>query len=235
MKIEYLDNVVSSTLYNDVQAGGGQNNFFMILIIIIPIILVVFFIIRKKRKQNSDANSVNNQNKSDQNEVWATIKKFLKDNNDYGKEVIDSYVARRNDPHNTAQMTKEQKRQYKVEMDGIKSLKTTDPSKYKEEMKRIKKEKNAKPRELYVVLFTTRNAKTKEVDTPRAIECEVKMIKVSKNQQQRQIDVIRELDYDNEMLWIKPIKDKDDAFAAKRAEAEKKRQEKAIARRTKKQ
>lgn len=226
---------ISSTLHqaatNAAAKGGSNSNFLTILIIIIPIILIIVFIVRKKRRQNGDGPSTgNNQNKSDTNEVWTTIKKYLHQIDDKGKEVIDSYVVKRPEPHNTSQMTKLQKQEYKEEIERIKALKTTDPNAYKQEMLRIKKEKRAKPKELYVVLFTTRNAKTKVVDEPRAFECEVKLVKINKKENRREIDIIKPLDYEHEMRWIKVIKDKDDQAYAKKLEADKKRQQKAIER-----
>ncbi|ACI60015.1 DUF5385 family protein [Ureaplasma urealyticum] len=225
--------IIESILQADA-TKGGNSNFLMILIIIIPIILVVVFIMRKKRKQNGENQAnVNNKDKSDTNEVWATIKKYLRSIDDKGKEVIDSYVVKRAEPHNLAQMTKQQKIDYKNEQKAIKALKTTNPEQYKIEMERIKKEKRAKPKELYVVLFTTRNAKTLVVDEPRAIECEVRLVKVNKKENRREIDVVRALDYDEEMLWIEPIKAKDDEIYNKRLEADKKKQQKAAERRQK--
>lgn len=138
-----LDNqeIIESILQAD-SAKGGNGNFLMILIIIIPIVLVVVFIMRKKRKQNGEnQTSVNNKDKSDTNEVWTTIKKYLRSIDDKGKEVIDSYVVKRAEPHNLVQMTKQQRIDYKNEQKAIKALKTTNPEQYKIEMERIKKEK----------------------------------------------------------------------------------------------
>lgn len=97
----------------------------------------------------------------------------------------------------------------------------------------LKKKKRAKPKELYVVLFTTRNAKTLIIDEPRAIECEVRLVKINKKENRREIDVVRALDYEEEMLWIEPIKAKDDEIYNKRLEADKKKQQKAAQRRQK--
>ncbi|WP_051675963.1 DUF5385 family protein [Ureaplasma canigenitalium] len=210
---------------------GSNSSLLTILIVIIPIAIIIWFIY-KKRKKSQEANSPSNQgNKSETNEVWSTIKKHLKEIEDYGKEVIDSYVVRRADPHNTSQMTKEQRIAYRDEMKKLKELKVSDPIEYKKAMEQIKKEKRAKPREIYVVLFTTRNAKTHIVDAPRAIECEVKMVQINKKEQRREINVLRKLNYDEEMVWIKPIKDKDDAAYEKKLAMDKKRQEKDLERR----
>lgn len=222
------NNVIESVLHTEQQ--GNNSNFLMILIIIIPIVLIVFYFIRKKRKQNGDT-GVNNQSKEDTNEVWRTIKKFLRNKQERGKEVIDSYAIKRPEPHNLAQMTKEQKVEYKIEARRIKNLKTADPQQYKIEMERIKKEKRLKPKDLYVVLFTTKNAKTLVVDEPRAIECEVKMVKISKKESRREIEIVRELNYQEELRWIQPIKSKDDEAYAKKVEAERKKQQKALERR----
>ncbi|MCV3743348.1 DUF5385 domain-containing protein [Ureaplasma sp. ES3154-GEN] len=216
------------------EAQGSSNNTMFIFIILIPIIIIVFFVIKKRKKQNNQPTYVGNKTSKDANEVWLTVKKYLRDINDKGKEVIDSYVVRRPDNHNVAQMTKIQRADYKQEMQNIKALKTINPTLYKEEMQRIKKEKNAKPRELYVVLFTTRNAKTFVVDAPRAIECEVKNVKINKKETKREIEIIRSLDYDDEYRWIKEMKDRDDKLQEKQLAADRKRQMRAQARLEKK-
>ncbi|MCV3728290.1 DUF5385 domain-containing protein [Ureaplasma miroungigenitalium] len=222
-----INNVIHSILHAE-QPGGNKMMF--MLIILIPIVIVIFFVIKKRKKQNAQPTYVGNKSSKDANEVWLTVKKYLRDINDKGKEVIDSYVVRRPDPHNVGQMTKLQREDYKQEMDDLKALKSTNPTLYREEMKRIKKEKTARPKELYVVLFTTRNAKTFEVDEPRAFECEVKNIKINKKETKREIEIVRPLDYDVEYRWIKEMKDRDDKMQQKQLEADRKRQMKAQAR-----
>ncbi|MBQ6970243.1 DUF5385 family protein [bacterium] len=52
---------------------------------------------------------------------------------------------------------------------------------------------------MFVVVFTTRNVKTLEIDKPRAIEVEVINKKINKNEFDRKILINSLLDYDQEM------------------------------------
>lgn len=82
----------------------------------------------------------------------------------------------------------------------MQSLKTSNPEEYKNRKILKKIENRKKPRELYVVLFSTRNTKTHEVDPPRAIECEVLYKKVDKKTNRRVIEIQdKMLDYKKEM------------------------------------
>lgn len=207
-----------------------QSNFLYILILIIPIVLVGWFILRKKK---GDSNANKPKSKQEADEVWLTIKKYLRDSNEVGKEVIDSYVVKRADPYDRSTMTKEQRAQAKIEDRQLANLKKTDPKAFSAEKAKIAIEKKRKPSEIYVVLFTTRNTKTLEVDKPRAIECEVKFKKITKKEKERNIVINKVLDYNEEMKWIKPIKDKDDAEHAKELKRELKKQGKIDARRQK--
>lgn len=203
-------------------SGLGGNNLFYIFLIIIPIALIIFFIVKKK-KGSSDPRSPNGnklKNKQEADEVWVTIKKYLREKSEKGKEVVDSYVVKRPDPYNTAAMTKEQKAEFKQKEKEFRALKKTDPDAYKLEKARQAIQKRKKPAELYVVLFTTKNTKTNQLDDPRAIECEVTYKKVSKNNRERVIVINKLLNYDEEMKWIKPIKDKDDKQFQKQLQRE---------------
>lgn len=207
-----------------------HSDFLYILILIIPIGLVIWFIMRKKKNENN----VNKpKSKEEADEVWLTIKKYLRDKGETGKEVIDSYVVKRADPYDKATMTKQQRAEARLEEKELHQLKKTDPDAYAKEKARIAIEKRRKPAELYVVLFTTRDTKTLAVDEPRAIECEVKFKKINKKEKERNIVITKTLDYDQEMKWIKPIKDKDDAQFAKELKREQKKQGRIDARRKK--
>lgn len=199
-------------------------NLLYLLLLIIPIIIVVFFVIKKKKGGNDkDKNPSGNKLKSKEeaDEVWLTIKKHLRDTNEFGKEVIDSYVVKRPDPMNPKSP------EMKKRNAELKKLKATNPEKYKVEKAKLKIEKRKKPQELYVVLFTTKNPKTGHIDEQRGIECEVVYKKINKNNRQRTIIVNGEIDVSKEMKWIKPIKDKDDKQLAKQLKAEQKRRERA--------
>lgn len=199
---------------------GGSNNLFFIILIIIPIAFIVF-IVFKKKKGGTDKSPNGNQlkNKQQRDEVWLTIKRYLRDNNEVGKEIIDSYVVKRPDPRSN----KIENKKFKEEMQ---SLKTSNLEEYKNRKILKKIENRKKPRELYVVLFSTRNTKTHEVDPPRAIECEVLYKKVDKKTNQRVIEIQdKVLDYKKEMEWIKPIKEKDDKELARQLKLNQKRME----------
>lgn len=204
---------------------GGSNNLFFIILIIIPIAFIVFIVFKKKKGGNDKSPNGNQlKNKQQRDEVWLTIKRYLRDNNEVGKEIIDSYVVKRPDPRSN----KIENKKFKEEMQ---SLKTSNPEEYKNRKILKKIENRKKPRELYVVLFSTRNTKTHEVDPPRAIECEVLYKKVDKKTNQRVIEIQdKVLDYKKEMEWIKPIKEKDDKELARQLKLNQKRMERRSAR-----
>lgn len=211
--------------------SGDSNNFLYILLLIVPIIIIVFFIIKKKKGGNDkDKKASGNKLKSKEeaDEVWLTIKKHLRDTNEFGKEVIDSYVVKRPDPLNPKSP------EMKKRKTELKKLKSTNIEKYKLEKAKLKIEKRKKPAELYVVLFTTKNPKTGNIDEQRGIECEVIYKKINKNNRQRTIVVNGEVNVAKEMKWIKPIKEKDDKQLAKQLKAEQKRKERAAKKQEKK-
>ncbi|GAA5414316.1 DUF5385 family protein [Ureaplasma ceti] len=213
-----------SQLVNLTTASDGLNssNLFYIILIILPIALIIFFIIKKKKGNSNDKSPNGNRlkNKQEADEVWLTIKRYLRDKSEKGKEVVDSYVVKRPDPFNVSAMTKEQKQEWKQKQKEFKALKKTDPDQYKLEKARIAIQKRKKPAELYVVLFTTKNTKTGTIDNPRAIECEVTYKKINKNNRERIIVINKLLNYDEEMKWIQPIKAKDDKQWAKQLQRE---------------
>ncbi len=204
---------------------GGSNNLFFIILIIIPVAFIVFIVFKKKKGGNDKSPNGNQlKNKQQRDEVWLTIKRYLRDNNEVGKEIIDSYVVKRPDPRSN----KIENKKFKEEMQ---SLKTSNPEEYKNRKILKKIENRKKPRELYVVLFSTRNTKTHEVDPPRAIECEVLYKKVDKKTNRRVIEIQdKMLDYKKEMEWIKPIKEKDDKELARQLKLNQKRMERRNAR-----
>lgn len=204
---------------------GGSNNLFFIILIIIPVAFIVFIVFKKKKGGNDKSPNGNQlKNKQQRDEVWLTIKRYLRDNNEVGKEIIDSYVVKRPDPRSN----KIENKKFKEEMQ---SLKTSNPEEYKNRKILKKIENRKKPHELYVVLFSTRNTKTHEVDPPRAIECEVLYKKVDKKTNRRVIEIQdKMLDYKKEMEWIKPIKEKDDKELARQLKLNQKRMERRNAR-----
>lgn len=183
-----------------------MNNLFLLMLLVVPIGLV-FFWIKKKKKGDSSANTIKKRREGD--EVWKTIKDYIKSNNEAGKEIVESYVAKRPNVNIVdKKLPKEQRKEIEKQLKEKKQ-------KEKEEQKQIKKSgkklKQKKEKELYVVLFVTRNAKTLVEDSPRAIECEVTNTKISRKETKRQIIVTRECSYEKEAEWILPIKEAEEA------------------------
>lgn len=199
--------------------GGSSNMLFMLILLVVPGFLIFYFI---KKKKDKDADIPKKRHDGD--EVWKTVKDFLKSNNELGKEIIETYVAKRPD-ENTVDKSLP-KNEQKIQKEEIKKRN----QQIKEENKALKKQgklpKQIKQRELYVVLFTTRNAKTLEQDPPRALECEVKMIKKNKHDTERTISINGLKNYEIESKWILPIKEAEEARIKKELERQEKKQKK---------
>ncbi len=184
---------------------GTNNNGMIILIIIIALVILVGLPIYIKKKRIKDKKAIISSRKN-KDEVWKSVKKYLKDSNQYGNEIIDSYVAKRPaldyiDPNlapcekrKLSYVNKIREYQYKIARKQINQ--NTSNTKF------------VRPpiRDLYVVCFTTKNTKTNEIYPPQAIECEVVVKKIDKKTQDRQIFINGKLNYDKEMYWIAPIK-----------------------------
>lgn len=184
-------------------SSGNSSLLFILLLVLVPI---GFFWWWKKRK-NGSSSSGSIQKRHEGDEVWKTLKDFLKSQNEKGKEIVESYVAKRPEPHvvNRALSKEEQKKQ-KLEIKEYQKQEKIKKKQLKSEGKKYTKEK---PRELYVVLFVTKSSKTNVEDKPRAIECEVKNVRVSggkKGQTEKKIIILGERDYTTESKWILPIK-----------------------------
>lgn len=176
--------------------------FFLFFIFIILISLFCFF----KKKQDNKKNNPFLSKRKEKDEVWKAIKQFLKNNNEVGKEIVDSYVVKRNhidaiDSSLSSQAKKNKKAEIKIRKWQIKNLK-----------------KNAKKNNsifippkvkinLYVVVFITKNIKTNILDAPRCFEVEVVNKYVEKNKYDNQIIISSELDYYQELKWIAPIRE----------------------------
>lgn len=184
---------------------------------IMPVILLVviglaIFAWYKKKKDAKNANPFLSSRKN-KDEVWTTIKRFLKDSNEHGKEIVDSYVVKRShvdmvDPNGSYQYKKNKNFELKIrklQRDRLNEIN-------KKEGK--KKVLPPKARDLFVVVFTTKDSKTGVVDKPRAFECEVINTKVSKKEYDRKIVINSICDYETEMEWIAPVR------AAEQAKAE---------------
>ncbi|MDE6473287.1 MAG: DUF5385 domain-containing protein, partial [Ureaplasma sp.] len=194
--------------------------------------VLIVFIIKKKK---NGGNYQKKQRREEKDEVWATVKKYLKQNNEMGKEVIDTFTVKRPNPYDLTSMTKEQKIEYKLKQKQLKELKNSNFEQYKKELAIDKINRRKKPKELYVVIFVTRDAKTGVEDEPRAIECEIVMKKIDAKRSQRTIQINGLVDYEKEMKWIKPIKDKQDKIYLDRIKREQQRKAKLEAKNKKKQ
>lgn len=185
---------------------GGGNSIWLLVILSIG---VVGFIIYKKRQDSKTNNSFLSSRKN-KDEVWRTIKQYLKDNNEAGKEIVDSYVVKRRDIDMFDPYGSIYDRKNKVIESRIR--------KWYYKQNKIAKQ----TRELFVVVFTTRNVKTLEIDKPRAIEVEVINKKINKNEFDRKILINSLLDYDQEMEWIFPIRIAEKSNQLKQEEQQKK-------------
>lgn len=200
-----FNNLITSIL--DGSATGSSGGSSMPGIIIMLIVLVgggiAFFVYMKKKKGKKSNIPISSRQNKD--EVWKSIKQFLKDNGEYGQEIVDSFVAKRNakdyiNPNDPKlirkakkQAIKEKEKQYKLLAKQAKQKGLPTPTK-------------PKNYELYVVCFTTKDIKTGNLNHPRAIECEVINNKISKKQYDRKIIINGEVNYEKEMEWIGPLR-----------------------------
>lgn len=205
----------------------GNNGLFGLLILVVPIILLVMFF-SKRKKNNEETNGFDGTpKKAKKDEVWRTLKQYLIDNNERGKEIIYSFVAKRPNP----MQEKKIRKAYKEETDNyIKSHNLT-----KKEIKKYKKERiKEASREKYCIYFVTRDSKTRVKDKPRIIEAEVvqKLTNNKKEPTKRSIIINGLQNFDIEYKWIEPIKKREDD---KIARFEKQKQAKITKKELKKQ
>lgn len=178
------------------------NNTF-IFIIFFVFLFIMFFSIKKQKKDKKNIFLSNHKNKDD---VWKTIKQFLKKNNEKGKEIIDSYVVKKNhvdmiDPTLSNHEKKNKRAEIRIRKFKIKTLKLL-AKKNNIQFKEPKIHLNR-----YVIVFITKNIKTNLVDDPRCIEIEVVSNKISKNKYENEIVINSELDYNNEIQWLSPYRE----------------------------
>ncbi len=163
----------------------------------------MFFSIKKQKKDKTNIFLSNHKNKDD---VWKTIKQFLKSNNEKGKEIFDSYVVKKNhidmiDPSLSNHEKQNKRAEIRIRKFRIKKLKSLAKKNHipfttpKIHLNR------------YVIVFITKNIKTNFIDNPRCIEIEVVSNKVSKNKYENEIIINSELDYNNEIQWISPYRE----------------------------
>lgn len=215
--VKVFENILLNMIKNQQSSGQAPapNLFFLVILLVIPVGL--FFYIKKKKK---DKENEIPKGRHEGDEVWKTVKDFLKNNGEIGKEIIETYVAKRPDENIVDKtLPKEKQLEQKKEI-KLRKLKL------KEENKKLKAEgklaKQEKQRDLYVVLFRARNSKTNIEDVPRVIECEVKMIKKGKYETERKILTLGERDYEVESKWILPIKEAEELKYKKELEKQEK-------------
>ena len=185
-----------------------SSSILFILFFLVPIGIIIFIAVKKKK---NTYNTTPTKQKRD--EVWKSIKYFLKQHNEQGKEIIDSYVAKRK-----TQDFSEWKKQNLALWNNMSSAQRQEK----------KNEFKKHPKELYVVVFTTRDSKTKQEDQPRAIECEIIYAKTQNQREKdsRNIVINGQLDYAKEAEWIDPLRKKDEAKLIKEEKRQAKREQK---------
>lgn len=180
-------------------------NFMLLLLLIVPVVLIVMW---WKKRKSSSMESTTYKKRREGDEVWKTVKDYIRKEDGKGKEIIDSFVAKVPAwDYIDKSWSKEKQIEKKNE---IKRIREEENLKRKECKKNNKKYIPLGSRSLYVVLFTSRDAKSLKEDKPRAIECEVIEKKVDKKTTSREIIVTRELNYKEQSEWITPIKIKEE-------------------------
>lgn len=183
----------------------SSNSLFIIMFL--AIVGIAFFAWYKKRKEKRNNNPLLSTRKN-KDEVWKIIKQFLKDNNERGKKIIDSFVVKRDYVNN---ISPNGSYQYKINKNFEIKIRNWQIKYYNKLLPQNEKPQSPKVRDLFVVIFTTEDEKTKKIDRPRCFECEVINKKIAKNKFDRKIIINKILDYDSEMEWIAPIKDAENA------------------------
>ena len=194
-------------------------------LIIIAIIPIGFFLWwRNKKKKQNEPTPVRNKKTSSDNEAWQTVKKYLKQNQEYGKEIISLFAVKKKNLEELSKESKAYKAQYKQqkqqEKQELLELKKTDKNKYKE-LKR--KQRNKREPEIWLLVYTTKNPKTNVVDPERILQAEIVYEKVSKKVTDRRIVFSDQVDYEKEMKWIQPLKDKEEKQKQKQEKANEKK------------
>lgn len=196
----------------------------MPILIIVVIAIVIYSMYKKKKDKQSSRSFLSTRKNKD--EVWKTIKQFLKDNGMHGQEIIDSYVLKRNhidmiDPNGTYQYKKNKNFELKI--------RKWQRNIINKQNKNGMQLKPPKSRDLFVVVFSTKDNKNGLKNKTMCFECEVINTKIAKNEYDRKIVINGELNYDKEMEWIAPIHANEVAkneIMKKRIEKEKEKQAK---------
>ncbi len=231
-----MTNEIIITAVKQDGSGSSQSSMWLMLLLILVPIGIFIFLKSKKKKREEGTEIISGKRKKQESEAWVTIKKYLKDHNETGKEIVELFVVKRIEEQDvsslpTKELRAQKKEENKKKKAEMKALKEKDPKKYKEIRKA---EKSARKPELWLLYFVTRNPKTKENDKPRIIECRIEYKKVSKKVTDRVIHVNDKVNFKKEMEWIKPIKDKEDQMKIRNEAIEAKRNKKRQERQAKK-
>ncbi|WP_027122381.1 DUF5385 domain-containing protein [[Mycoplasma] imitans] len=186
---------------------------FIVLLVVIPIGLISY-VIYKRKKSKEPGQFAGKTKEERRNEVWKTIKRYLQDNEMYGREIMYSFVAKRpsaNDDRKLHKQFKEATKQYLLEHKLSK----------KEKKEYLDKRKKEMARERYCIYFQTKDAKSQVTFEPAIIEAEVLTLpaKSRRDPPERKIQINGLQDFKKEFAWIEPLKNKEDA-RLKKAEDE---------------
>lgn len=191
---------------------------FYIMFIIIPIGIVWWMMSKRKKNKMRGAEDMAVPEKKD--EVWRTIKQFVSEQGETGKEVVSSFVAKRPNPI----AEKKLKKAWEAETQAHIVREKLD----KQAAKAYKRERAREAsRERYCIWFVTRDAKTRVRDEPRIFEAEVKNRRVTgkRGETKREIVINGLQDFEKEFAWIEPIKKREEA----KIEAARKKREARLA------
>lgn len=184
-----------------------QGNFMFLLFIIIPIGIIFWMMSKRKKAKMKGPEDMNAPEKKD--EVWRTIKQFVANQGEVGKEVMSSFVAKRQNPLLNHKTKKVFEAEVKAHIDKEKLDAVAAKAYRREQVKEA-------GRELYCIWFVTRDAKTKVRDEPRIFEAEVvqKRTAGKRGETARTIVINGLQDFDKEYAWIGPIKKREEAKMA---------------------
>lgn len=211
-----------------------DNTIFILILLVVPVGGFFIWRSRKKKKEQGGAPIAGKKRKTE-NESWNTIKTYLKNQNETGKEIVELFVCKRPDAKETSHLNKDQKKEHALEQKKQKTLdkleKQKDPKAFKAKKAHDKK---AKMPELWMLYFTTRNAKTNVMDEPRILEAIITHQKISKKKTDRVITVNDKINFEDELKWILPLKQKEDEQQLKNQKMIDKKKQKDLEKKQKK-
>jgi len=171
-----------------------MNSSFIILALLV-IGIIVFFVWRNKK--NKDKLKKNASLRKEKDEVWTTIKTFIREHKEsFHGEIVNHYVVKRNSIDYISRHLSNYVRKKKIAEIDIRKWQNKN-----------KKNNITQPKkDLYVVCFQTRDTKTNLYNSPEAFECQVITSYISKKETTQKIVITRELNFDKEMEWIAPLR-----------------------------